>query len=59
MMLQPSTSSAEVPEPESLVAHMEGILVIFHFFYYVGQIFYLWTLRGSSRCTESVESKFA
>ena len=39
-MLQPSTSSAEVPEPDSSVAHMEGIFVFLHFFFFVGQLFY-------------------
>ena len=59
MMLQPSTSSAEVPEPESLVAHMEGIFVFLYFFFFIGQLFYFWTLRGSSCRTESVESNCA
>ena len=59
MLLQPSTSSAEVPEPDSSVAHMEGIFIFLHFFFSVGQMFYFWTLRGSSRRTESVESEFA
>ena len=59
MLLQPSTSLVEVPEPDSSVAHMEGIFVFLYFFFFIGQMFYFWTLHGSSHCTESVESEFA
>ena len=58
-MLQFDTSPDLLPVPDLAVVPTKGVLIILAFIYYFSQFLFLRTLRGSSYCTESVESEFA